>query len=723
MGGVIGTGGAPGGSGGDLGQCEVPQGAARAGEGFDLDAARAHPLGGNYSGVPFNLADLDEDGALDAVAALTQGGRIATLRGSHDAVFAPVVDLVIPNASSAVVKELTGDAHADLLVLNPAAGGTTTRLFPGNGDGTFAQAPLPFFPATRSSPVFADLVGDESLDVLVRYEAYPYTYVEVYENAAGVPSLRAQLGLSVAASGMVFTAADVNGDDLLDVVVMGENGAERRMQIFPGQPNDTFGAAITHNLSNIVGNVLLRAPTSISVGDVNEDGADDFLVGDSAGANLYLGAGNHTPVYSRRFDLPRISRAVLADADGDAHVDVVLLSGDDALLHIRYGAGNGAFSEPVEWSTGDSSTQIAVADVDGDGDPDVVVNGGALNVLEQVAPRRYDALRVVTRGTAPGAVRLGDLDHDGHLDLLLLETTKVSVALGDGQGGFGEKRSAVVPFDPLYAELFHADGDEHLDVVISGKEGEVALYVGDGAGGLSLVDATPFGRMVAVADLDEDGKMDFLTADYRNVRLHRGDGQGNFDVEVLDDQGSSNTQLAVADVVGDEHLDVIVAGWETRDVRIFEGDGQGHVTLVDTLSLASDVAHVIAADFTGDCRGDLLVGQFTAYLSTILHATLPSGAFEAQPAFLTSYTTEQKAADFDGDGWLDFIHMHHSASCVIGFNAGDGTFARSSFPCDGSRRVAIGDLDDDGRPDFVLSNDTNGYVTVGMNRSTFADPD
>lgn len=716
-GGAAGSGEEPssGGYGGEPPACAPPTEAATSGAGFDLTTVREHVLGGNYAGVPFHVGDLDHDGYLDVVAPLTQGGRIAVLDGEPGASFAPVREFVIENANSVVLRELTGDAHLDLLVLDPAPSSNQTRIFAGSGDGTFATSAIEFYVSTsRSAPLFADVAGDGQLDLVVRNAAS--NSIEVLQRETST-TITALTPIVLSAQSAVFTVADFNGDGYLDIVAAGPNGAEDRLDLIPGQSGKTFGARVHHDLNTFVP-FFVQQSRAIVAGHLNGDAAADLLISDDAGATLFFGATNGAPVYAQRFALADLSDAHLIDADGDGHLDVVLTGDDSALVRVYYGAGNGTFSVAHEWSSGNSAFRLGSGDIDGDGDLDLLVNGGAILVLEQAEDRVYDAQAVVTRSTSSvKGVEVADMDGDGNLDLLLLDGTNLRILVGQGDGTFGTDTAHAIGGTGATLFVLYANGDAAPDVLVTHASGS-RLFFGDGDGGVG--GSADFVRVVmAVSDFDDDGDADFFAKTGGTLYWFEADGEGSFTERTLAGLPTNVEGVLIGDFVGDESLDLAITNWTDSAVSFFAGDGSGAVAAAGSFTAASTDPYAgVAADFTGDCRADLLYSHAVGFYSTLLYTNSGDGSFSAGSPYATLYGAQNLGLYLDDDEWRDFVHVHHgNAYCVLGLNSG-GDFVTRRMPCGGGMdRAASGDLDGDGRADLVLSNSSRRIVSVALNTS------
>lgn len=270
----------------------------------------------------------------------------------------------------------------------------------------------------------------------------------------------------------------------------------------------------------------------IAVADVDGDGHADILAANHETRHLTLlsgdGRGGFAP--GRRIEVdvaPHVHVVLARDVDGDGVVDLAVDHRDGEGLLILRGAGGGRFAEGTLFGGGgDPYRGMAAGKVNGDGQLDFVTpNPDEVGVLLSSGTTPYDLRRaraVDARG--PFAVALADLDADGRLDLVAASgegSDIVQAYRGDGAGGFQELHDSPIRAVPGPKRLATGDfdGDGVADVVVSGWESAVVLFLFGGRDGIRIAtaDATPGGVGNAwgllAADFDDDGRDDLLVAD------------------------------------------------------------------------------------------------------------------------------------------------------------------------------------------------------------------
>lgn len=395
------------------------------------------------------------------------------------------------------------------------------------------------------------------------------------------------------------------------------------------------------------------------------------------------------------------------DLDGDGRVDLVvgnMMSGDVSVLL----SGNGGYAEPdtiplLYQPAGDIS--VALGDVDGDGRADLAVTGYDAAEIRVYrgdgtggfgAPATFD----VGSGSQPTAIALGDVTGDGHLDLVVAngESGSVAVLAGDGSGGFAAAVNSPAGNWPDALVLADFDADDHLDVAVENPgTKEVSILFGDGSGHFAApqsvsvgAESEPFG--LAVGDVDGDGHPDLVVANAEtggeefpppelpgSVALLRNDGSGGFApaqrMPAGDGQGRAQG-VALADVTGDGRLDIVLSRPNANAVSVLAGDGAGGFAAAVNRPVAQGPGPLVVADVTGDGRDDIVVANAVSPSLSVL-PTDGAGTFGFAANFQAGeYPHWAVAADLNGDGHADVATANAFGNDVsVLLGDGSGGFA------------------------------------------------
>jgi hypothetical protein len=382
------------------------------------------------------------------------------------------------------------------------------------------------------------------------------------------------------------------------------------------------------------------------------------------------------------------------------------------------------FVAPSSVDLGASPSAVVVADLDGDGNPDLAAATGAIGVTVTMArDGGFAPPRAYATGNASSLVA-GDCDGDGKIDLVVTNEAGVAVLLGKGDGSFNEPQSFATGGTPARIVAGDFDRDGKLDVAVAdGFGGRVAVLLGkgDGSFGAATAYATlPQKTMLAVGDVDDDGKIDLLvTSVAGEVMPLFGNGDGTFRSGPRFALGHEKAFLASAagDFDGDGKLDLAIAWSYTFPdhpgavgVALGNGDGTFRFTSGTNAFNRSHPSAIAVADLDGDGKLDLIADVARgSVLVTALgkgDGTLGAIAYHRAAGRLLA------AADLDGDGRADVIAATGNGVAVSAGN-GDGTLhAPRAFEIGGegggiTGRVAVGDFNRDGFADVAVTyNDT-----------------
>jgi 6-phosphogluconolactonase (cycloisomerase 2 family) len=332
-------------------------------------------------------------------------------------------------------------------------------------------------------------------------------------------------------------------------------------------------------------------------------------------------------------------------------------------------------------------------------------------------------------GSSPYSVAVGDVDGDGNLDVLTANqgANTVSVLRNGGSGSFTLASSPATGTSPRGVAVGDVDGDGNLDVLTANQGANtVSVLRNDGSGTFTLASSPATGTSpwsVAVGDVDGDGDLDVLTANQgaNTVSILRNDGSGSFTLASSPATGTSPWSVAVGDVDGDGDLDVLTANGSANTVSVLRNDGSGTFTLASSPATGSFPRSVVTGDMDGDGDLDLFTVNQEANTVSVLRNN-GSGSFTLASSPATgAYPRGIAMGDIDSDGDLDLLTANYTGNTVSALlNNGSGTFTLGSSPAVGAGlfSVAVGDVDDDGDLDLLTANTGNSTVSVRLNQVT-----
>ncbi|GGJ47958.1 FG-GAP repeat domain-containing protein [Deinococcus roseus] len=329
-----------------------------------------------------------------------------------------------------------------------------------------------------------------------------------------------------------------------------------------------------------------QSPVNITLGDVNNDGNLDLLVGysgtNASSVSVLLGYGNG--VFDARQEINTGTRPFglqLHDFNGDGNLDIATANSTNT-VSILLGNGNGTFQTKTDYATGNNPLAVTAGDLTGDGKPDLVVSNfqsgsNSISVLLNTGNGTFQAKTDYTTGTQPYHVTLADMNNDGRLDAVTANygSSTTSVLLGNGDGTFQAKTDYATAANAREVAVGDVNGDNKTDVVVvSSTTSKVSVLLGNGDGTLqSKVDYTVagLGGAVKLGDFDGNGNLDIITAHTNtgNVSILNGNGDGTFQTKVDTAVDPALRGLALGDINNDTKLDFAVVSLLNNRVSIF----------------------------------------------------------------------------------------------------------------------------------------------------------
>jgi len=320
-------------------------------------------------------------------------------------------------------------------------------------------------------------------------------------------------------------------------------------------------------------------------------------------------------------------------------------------------------------------------------------------------------------------VSIGDVDGDGRLDVVLVKGRHWPlvdrVLLGDGAGHFKPGYDLGTASDRSYSgRLVDLDGDGHLDVVISNDAPDPKLvYLNDGKGhfhvGSSFGKPTWPTRNATVADINGDGLPDIVVAnrgdstDANSICLNR--GSGRFDGDCVAFSREPATTITAADFTRDGLIDLAVPHRDGGQSRVYVAGPKGTFDRTRTIPFGPPNATIRmteAADLDGDGLLDLVA--IDENVGTAIYFGQRDGSFSAvvRVADAKPAPYALAVADVNRDGKPDIVVGNIEAPASVSFNDGTGRRFHTVRFGDGKGTVygfAIADLDRDGVLDIATA--------------------
>jgi Concanavalin A-like lectin/glucanases superfamily/Bacterial Ig domain/FG-GAP-like repeat/Regulator of chromosome condensation (RCC1) repeat/Immunoglobulin domain/IPT/TIG domain len=687
----------------------------------------APPVNLTPAGAPYEVAigDLDGDGKPDLAVANYSASVISVFRNTttpgiiDSNSFAPRVDFPSQTHGTAmVIGDLDGDGKPDLIAgfVEPQIVSVYRNLSSPGTFNTSSLAPAVDFstPGWMHTIALADFNGDGKPDISVVGELP--SYMSVFQNVSTpgsftTASLAPRVDFGTGWNAWGVAAGDLDGDGRPDIVFC--NAYDATLTIYPNIVSFSSPPRVVPVISNFT-------PPSAAAGNVVTISGTNFSL--IASNNIvYFGAVRAAVLSASSINLTVAVPVGATHAPIAVTVNGLTACANQPFMPTFAGDGSGisaaSFAPRQDLASGNGPIRVIVADLDGDGKPDLVVANDYNNSISLyrnistngslTASSFSPRVDLVTPpgNYSPYGIVVADVDGDGKLDIVTSDFDKALVSVyrntcapGDiSSNSFATRMDFATGFQPQGVEVRDIDGDGRPDLLVANSgDGTVSILHNTGvAGSLTTNSFAP--------------KIDIIT-------------------------GSRCSGVAVRDLDGDGKPDVMTANALSNTTSLLRNvSSPGSIAFAPKVDFptANYPMHVVPVDLDGDGKLDLVIGSgpngqaVSVYRNTGTAGSITTSSFAPSVDFdAGGWANDVAIGDLDGDGKPDIAAVTQLPSHLSIFKntSAPGSFAANSFAprVDFSsgwnpNGIAIGDLDGDGRPDMIFCNSYDNTISIYQN--------
>lgn len=345
------------------------------------------------------------------------------------------------------------------------------------------------------------------------------------------------------------------------------------------------------------------------------------------------------------------------DFNGDGVRDLAVSSDNPDKVQVFFGTGGGNFAAPISYLTGSGTGagSLRAADLDGDGDTDLLV---ALHNTNQVMALLNNGAGVFVTGATsstglnPVHLSVGDLNGDGRPDAVATnrDSNSLSVLTNNGSGGFAVATVATGQ-DPRQTAIGDLDGDGDQDVVVTNHDDRTITLFRNAGGVLGSPSTYSVGggvrpEGVTIADLDADGDKDVAVATSDDtigfVAVFRNNGGGTLSGPVNYNSGGLDPDsLVAADFDADGDMDIAVTNQDTNQLGLLANNGNATFAGAIVMPTGTRPGELTLGDLNNDGSSDIAVvnrdsNSVSIYLNTAAPVVLSPSAFSLFRGHLVS---------------------------------------------------------------------------------------
>ena len=651
-------------------------------------------VGTNPESVAF--ADLDGDGKPDMAVANGVSSTISVFRNTassgtiNSGSFAAKVDLATgfgPN--NVVIADIDGDGKADVAVSNANVLANSISIFRNTStSGSITLTPKVDV-GTGSTPsglAIGDMDGDGKPDMVVSSQSG--NVAVVHRNLIAGPVISSFAPLS----GPVGSEVAINGSGFSTVPV--------NNIVFLGGVRATVTNATPTLLTVAIPTGTTYQPITVTLNGLTASSSSSFIV--TFNSSLAIDVNSFAPKADFATGTTPVGVA-MGDIDGDGKADVAVINNASNTVSVFRNTsvpGTVSYAAPVSLTV-TSPNGIALGDLDGDGKLDLIASnttGSQASVFRNISTSgsiSFSTKVDFATASSPYGVAIGDIDLDGKLDFAVtcFFSNKVSVfrnvsAVGTiSVSSFNAKVDFTTGSGPTSIAIGDLNGDGKADLAVTNNSGNTISVLKNTStvGTISLAAKADFSTggtsapyVVAIGDLNADGKQELVTANSNNATVSVFKNQtlaGSISFATRADfaTGTGAYGVAIGDLDGDGSPDLATANVSAGTSSVLKNTSTGSITFASKFDMVigAQPRAIVVGDVDGDGKPELnVVSGSSATLSTVRNTNVLNAptAGAASVIAQTSFTANWSAIPAATDYRLD-VSVDNFVSFLPGYNS------------------------------------------------------
>lgn len=692
------------------------------------------------------IADMDNDGLNDLIFSSYNSGGIFVYRnlgnGKLDATGFQYVNFWSTGGNPTVIQitDLDGDGKKDISVGNTATAYVSVfrNVSSIPGSINFATRVDVSTPSTPYGIAIADINGDSKPEIIA--SNYSSNQVSVFQNNTTIGTLSGTLftriDFATSISPYGIHAGDLDGDGKPEIVVSSQS--ELQYTIFK---NNYQSGNIAANQFVRIDKANTQYPSGLELVDLDLDGKQEIVMANTNANTLFIyknqigGGARPTITGFSPASGEALSTFVTVTGEGFSSVSGVTLGTLQLTSYTLVNANTLVFRVPNTTGT------------------------GVIGIANSFGTVGYSTNAFTITGVAPiPLVTLVSPINVSSSQIITLSGLGFSTAAGNNVVYVGAERAGIVSQTNSQILVQNTIGTNNAQIsvinTLAGLQGVAHAFINNTFAGPNTITSASFAPFVStttgnnsyvneIVDLDGDGRSDMITAGYGNnsISVFRNiSSVGGFTLSAPQNftVGTNPFGIAVFDVDNDGRKDVVVGNYSSGSISIFRNiSNPGTISFAPRVDIATPgvtpYGFLSAGDLDGDGFLDLTVpcyyqSSLVLFRNAGITGTITSASFTSRTDF-TGLTNvyDAQIVDMDGDGKSDLVYLLTGTNqLVLRKNIGtNGQFDASilapgvSFGTSTSpTKMSIKDLDNDGRNDIVVTNQSTSFLSIYKNNTS-----
>lgn len=669
---------------------------------------------------PRNIAigDIDGDGKLDIAIPNYPYPTISVLKNTSrpgSVSFDTRIDMNISTGSDIRLQDVDGDKKCDLIYTSSTEGLVAVLRNMSKPDSIGFDTPVIYTTGFANTLAVGDIDNDGLVDI-VTGDANHNTY-SIFRNKSVLGKVSFETGSDYPSVATPFdiTLSDLDGDGKLDLSIAGRNNLFAVFKnIYTLSGDQIYTEAITYLAGD--------QPSALATGDLDNDGKSDVVLANEVGSDIFIFKNNVKP---EPFVLS--FQPTIADAG-----DTVIIKGANFLNSTSVtfgGAPSSSFkiistdSIKAVVGTGASGT-VSVTNKYGKSSKDGFVFGKP-PIITNMSPISGTPGSIVTiTGNNFSNTTSGNIVFFGNVRAKIISASttvlKVEAPINASYQPVSVNCNSYTAYTPTPFSIIFPGAGKAFQPNSVGPKYRFGL-----------------GRAF-YADLDNDGKHDMVVSTngsainlYRNIGSN-GNIDFDFDNKITLSTGSGSGRVAFGDLNADGKIDIVTANYDGNSISVFINNSvNGQLIFADRVDYLTGISttrpyDVSIGDIDMDGKPDIAVANYYSSTISVFRNTSTQGALSLGTFidyFTYGYPTGILIRDLDGDKMPELIASVNGPNLISVFpntsRAGNINFTGRVDQNVGQwpNGVAVGDLDNDGKLDIVTANTNGNSISVVKNKS------